>query len=141
MNLLEASPSIALKEVKVNTVHADGQALNKLSRQVKNLYESGSSSPRKTAGKKADAKPHHVQRQDTDYDVKPSIAVPTTARKSKPAAPRRAKSDSQQHAVDPDSDLPDQANQPRQMGESEGQDNNWIRHHQLREKQKRSQFR
>lgn len=120
----------------MNTVHADGHALNRLSRQVKSIYEGKSSQTSKTTIRKPDAKPHHVQRQDTDYDVKPSMQAPKTSRKPKAVASTRSKSGNKLSAVEPDSDLPDEF-KPTQLGESEGQDDNWMRYQKLREKRTR----
>lgn len=78
----------------MNHVHKDGRALLRLSRKTYPAQEEKSSKVKPAADKagKPDSAPKPgIQRQDTDYDVKPSIPKPKPDGPQPPSRPRHAR--------------------------------------------------
>lgn len=120
----------------MNRIHEDGRALLKLASQAgrmtrKDLSRVAAESHREknspTESKPAPPKP--IQRQDTDYDVKPSIKKPKPAGRGTPAQQKNAQSGHHFSSTPPDSGVPVHATQ---MGESEGQINYDASQHRAR---------
>jgi hypothetical protein len=111
----------------MNRIHEDGRALLKLARQAEHMTGKDSSrvaaeSPR---AKKSKIQPKpapatHVQRQDTDYDVKPSIKKPKPAGRGTSERQKHAEAAQHFSAAPPDTGV---SAHETQMGESEGQVN------------------
>lgn len=98
----------------MNKMHQDGHALLKLSRLTDGATPKGRPSGKNEQSKPAP--PKSIQRQDTDYDVKPEIPAPNPVPgKSKPEKARQ-----QTQAPQPDDGI---AVRETQMGESEDSDN------------------
>jgi hypothetical protein len=99
----------------MNKVHKDGRALLTLSRQVDRTTMKDPSSRKDADPKPA---PHTgIQRQDTDYDVKPEIPTPAPS-KQKSNDRRQAHSASHQYHA-----AISNVGMVTQMGESESHDN------------------
>lgn len=94
----------------MNKVHKDGRALLTLSSKVER-DRNGEADRKKNAESKP-APPPNIQRQDTDYDVKPEIPPPDPARRKS----RNERASHQAHAALPDIGVLTHATQ---MGESE----------------------
>lgn len=106
----------------MNHIHEDGHALIKLSERIDcapGIKTESQKDKKPKAGKKP-APPPSIQRQDTDYDVKPSIKKPKPTSRKAQAAFQQERSWQQFHAEAPDTGI---AVQATQMGESEGQVN------------------
>ncbi|PTU30486.1 hypothetical protein [Stenotrophobium rhamnosiphilum] len=103
----------------MNSIHEDGHALIKLSEQIEGAPQIEAESHKDKKPKKP-TPPPSVQRQDTDYDVKPSIKKPKPTPRKAQSAFQQARSWQQFHAEAPDTGI---AVQATQMGESEGQVN------------------
>lgn len=100
----------------MNKVHKDGRPLLTLSAQVKRADRDASKT--KVAETRQPPSPS-IQRQDTDYDVKPEIPAPRSG-KQKPKEHRRGAHNHQAHAAMPDSGVVTNATQ---MGETESENN------------------
>lgn len=94
----------------MNKVHRDGRALLKLSNRT-NHSSVKEPSPRKVPSSRP-APAEGIQRQDTDYDVKPEIPVPNPTHQK----PNPEKARQQAQMTIPDDGVRAQATQ---MGESE----------------------
>ncbi|MES2490180.1 MAG: hypothetical protein V4607_10335 [Pseudomonadota bacterium] len=98
----------------MNRVHQDGNASQK---------------DKPTPAGKKPVPPSSVQRQDTDYDVKPSIKKPKPTQRKAQAAFQQVRSWQEFHAEAPDTGILVHATQ---MGESEGQVNHDAAQRQAR---------
>ncbi len=115
----------------MNRIHRDGRALLTLSGKTKEIHKDdktqNATEPQKTNSKPAP--PSNIQRQDTDYDVKPSIKKPRAGGRISSAHPRRAQVHQVFLALTPDTGITVHATQ---MGESEGQVNHDALRHRAR---------
>lgn len=120
----------------MNKIHEDGHALISLTQKMECTPENNQADAAKETKPGAEKKPTpppSVQRQDTDYDVKPSIKKPKPTDRDTHSRPHQANAGHQFHAAAPDAGGLLNATQ---MGESEEQYNDDA--HQFRTKMLRS---